>query len=88
MTMSDNRPFPDVSEENSEQADAGTQANDVADDALGRTSDLSEESEHGGRSNPAQIIPDDVPDLVDKLNEMDRSGWIDEGAAYEIVIWR
>ena len=80
MTMSDNRPFPDESEENSEQADAGTQANDVADDALGRTSDLSEESEHGGRSNPAQIIPDDVPDLVDKMNKMDRSGWIDEGA--------
>ena len=32
MTMSDNRPFPDESEENSEQADAGTQANDVADE--------------------------------------------------------
>ncbi|CAM5456052.1 hypothetical protein ACFSUK_23775 [Sphingobium scionense] len=84
MTLPDNRPFPDDSpdnsEENSEQADTGTQANDVADDALGRTSDLSEESEHGGRTNPAQIIPDDVPDLVDKMNEMNRSGRIDEGA--------
>ena len=80
MTTSNDRPFPDEIEENSEQADAGTQANDVADDALGRTSDLSEESEHGGRPNPAQIIPDDVPDLVDKMDEMNSSGRIDEGA--------
>lgn len=72
--------LPPIDEENSEQADSGSQANDVADDALGRTSDLSEESEHGGRPNPAQIIPDDVPDLVDKMTEMNRSGWIDEGA--------
>lgn len=75
------RPTPDREmEENKEQAEAGTQAQDVADDARARSTDLAEESEHGGRTNPAQIIPDDVPDLVDKMNEMDRSGRIDMDA--------
>lgn len=75
------RPTPDREmEENKEQAEAGTQAQDVADDARARSTDLSEESEHGGRTNPAQTIPDDVPDLVDKMNEMNRSGRIDMDA--------
>ncbi|MES2176158.1 MAG: hypothetical protein V4523_19770 [Pseudomonadota bacterium] len=75
------RPTPDREmEENKEQAEVGTQAQDVADDARTRSTDLSEESEHGGRTNPAQIIPDDVPDLVDKMNEMNRSGRIDMDA--------
>lgn len=75
------RPTPDHEyDENKEQAEAGTQAQDVADDARARTTNLSEESEHGGRTNLAQIIPDDVPDLVDKMNEMNRSGRIDMDA--------
>lgn len=75
------RPTPDRDiEENKEQAEAGTQAQDVADDARSRSTDLSEDSERGGRTNPAQIIPDDVPDLVEKMNEMDRSGHIDMDA--------
>jgi hypothetical protein len=75
------RPTPDRDyEENSEQAEAGTQAQDVADDARARSTDLTQESERGGRTNPAQIIPDDTPDLVDKMNEMDRSGRIDMDA--------
>lgn len=75
------RPIPDADfDENSEQADAGTQAQDVADDARRAGHDLSEDSVHGGRTNPAQIIPDDVPDLVDKMNEMNSSGRIDFGA--------
>jgi len=76
-----NRPTPDREmEENKEQAEAGTQAQDVADDARAAATDLAEESEHGGRTNPVQIIPDDVPDLVDKMNEMNRSGRIDMDA--------
>lgn len=66
-------------ETNSEQADEG-QAQDVAEDARVVNTDLSEESEHGGRPNPAAVIPDDTPDLVDKMNEMVRSGHIDNDA--------
>lgn len=73
-------PLPPVNEDNSEQADSGTQANDVADDARLRQTSLNEETERGGRSNRAQIIPDDTPDLVDKMNEMHRSGHIDNDA--------
>lgn len=78
------RPAPDDDlppiEDNSEQDESGTQAQDIADDALLRTSDLSEDSERGGRPNPAQIIPDDTEDLVEKMNAMDRSGRIDMDA--------
>lgn len=73
-------PLPPINEENSEQADSGTQANDVADDARLRQTSLNEETERGGNPNPAQIIPDDTPDLVDKMNEMHRSGHIDNDA--------
>ena len=65
--------------DNREQDDEG-QAQDVAEDALNRDTDLSEDSEHGGRTNPAQIIPDDVPDLVDRMDGMLRSGIIDNDA--------
>jgi len=63
---------------NREQQDEG-QANEVADDARSGAGGLSE-SRHGGHTNPAQILPDDVPDLVDKMNEMIRSGHIDNDA--------
>ncbi|WP_311269341.1 hypothetical protein [Sphingobium sp. WCS2017Hpa-17] len=81
MAPSQPPPTPDRDyEENSEQAEVGTQAQDVADDARARSTDRAGESEHGGRTNPAQIIPDDTPDLVDKMTEMDRSGRIDMDA--------
>jgi hypothetical protein len=67
-------------DENSEQADSGAQAQDVADDARVRGLDLSEDSERGGRPNPAQIIPDDTEDLVEKMEAMNRSGRIDMDA--------
>ena len=72
--------FPDQPEENSEQSDAGAQAQDVADDARFRFTDLSEDSERGGRPNRAQIIPEDTPDLVERMEEMNRSGRIDTDA--------
>lgn len=74
-------PIPDNDiDDNAEQSEAGTQAQDVAESARTRVTDLSEDSERGGISNPAQIIPDDVPDLVDTMNAMNRSGRIDMDA--------
>jgi hypothetical protein len=66
-------------DDNSEQRDDG-QAQDVATDALLRGTDLSEDSEKVSRRDPGDLIPDDVPDLVDKMNEMNRSGRIDNDA--------
>lgn len=79
------RPTPDLVPDtdidaNAEQADAGTQAQDVAQDARNRAGDMAEDSERGGTPNPAQIIPDDTPDLVERMNDMDRSGRIDMDA--------
>jgi hypothetical protein len=75
------RPTPDSEiEENSEQAEAGTQAQDVAADARARSTDLSEDSERGGRANVAQVMPDDTEDLVEKMEAMNRSGRIDMDA--------
>jgi hypothetical protein len=65
--------------DNDEQRDAD-QAQDVADDAMDVDTDSYEESEHGGRSNPGAVMPDDVPDLVDTMNQMVTSGRIDNGA--------
>ena len=74
-------PNDDIAPEldNDEQRDAD-QAQDVADDAMMLDGDLSEESEHGGRSDPGAVMPDDVPDLVDTMNQMVTSGRIDNGA--------
>lgn len=72
--------FPEVLEENFEQDDSGAQAQDVADDARVRATDLSEDSVRGGAANPAQLIPDDTPDLVERMNDMNRSGRIDMDA--------
>lgn len=71
--------IPPQTEENDEQRDEG-QAQDVAADALARATDLSEDSERGGHPNPAQIIPDDTPDLVERMEGMVRSGRIDNDA--------
>ncbi len=72
--------YNDPDAQNSQQEEAGTQAQDVADDARNADGDLSEDSERGGTSDPAQIIPDDVPDLVEKMEDMIRSGRIDMGS--------
>jgi hypothetical protein len=69
----------DTDAENSEQRDEG-QAQDVADDARLRGTDLSEDSEKGGNADWTQLTPDDTPDLVDRMDEMIRSGRIDNDA--------
>jgi hypothetical protein len=76
---------PDINDpdaQNSEQDDAESQAQTVAEDALfrGDRAREGEETEHGGRSNPAQVTPDDAQDLVDHMTDMDRSGRIDMDA--------
>lgn len=80
MDRPDAQQFPDLTEDNAEQAEAGTQANDVADDARALGTDMSEDSERGGMPNPAQVIPDDTPDLVERMEDMVRSGMIDHDA--------
>lgn len=77
MDQKDKNSFPDPIEDNDEQRDEDAQAQTVADDAHARSTDLSEDSERGGRPNPAQILPDDTPDLVERMEEMNRSGHID-----------
>ena len=77
MDQNEKDRFPDTIEENDEQRDEGSQAQTVTDDARVRSTDLSEDSERGGRTNPAQIIPDDTPDLVERMEGMNRSGHID-----------
>ena len=74
------RPGDDGASEwvNREQLDEG-QAQDVAEDARHGGPGLAD-STHGGKTNPAQILPDDVPDIVDRMNEMVRSGRIDNDA--------
>ncbi|MBO9498073.1 MAG: hypothetical protein J7496_03410 [Novosphingobium sp.] len=72
---------PDV--ENSEQNEAGTQAQDLAEEALhpeevlGRSS---AESESGYDQADDDLVPRDVPDLVDTMNDMVQSGRIDRSA--------
>ncbi len=77
---------PDINDpdaQNAEQDDEASQAQDVAEDALEegyRPREGEGETEHGGRTNPAQIIPDDTQDLVDIMKHMDTSGEIDMDA--------
>lgn len=67
---------------NSEQDDEAAQAQTVSDDAIRVIPDreAAQESEHGGSTNPAQIDPDDAQDVVDHMNQMERSGRIDMDA--------
>ena len=74
---------PKTAPDNREQDDEGAQAQTVAGDALeGATTDgdPGEDSDHGGTTNPAQIIPDDSQDVVDHMEQMESSGIIDMDA--------
>jgi len=72
----------DPDEQNAEQEDSGSQAQDVAEDALRRPwrSREGAGTSHGDKADPTQILPDDTPDLVDRMTDMDRSGRIDMDA--------
>ena len=76
-------PIPDAPTDNREQDDESAQAQTVADDAIRGIPDArvkNEESAHGGTTNPAQIVADDEQDVVDHMEQMERSGQIDMGA--------
>lgn len=70
---------PGDREDNREQQDEG-QAQDVAEDALHPDRAMGGGSVRGSPANPAQIIPDDVPDLVETMERMLASGRIDNDA--------
>lgn len=73
-------PEKDAPEENDEQRDEG-QAQDVAADARNTPPGPGPaDSRHGGHADPGRILPDDVPDLIDRMKEMVRSGRIDNDA--------
>ncbi len=74
--------YNDPDAQNSEQDDEGAQAQEVAEEALkqGYRAREGQGSEHGGKTNPGQVIPDDVQDVVDHMEDMDRSGRIDMDA--------
>lgn len=73
--------FNDPDLENSEQNEEGTQAQDIAEDALNATEgDDALDSESGSHAAADDLVPRDVPDLVDNLKNMVRSGRIDMGA--------
>jgi hypothetical protein len=63
---------------NREQEDED-QAQDVAEDARHRGTQSLQDSDHA-EGNIGAVMPDDVPDLIDKMNEMVTSGHIDNGA--------
>lgn len=67
---------------NAEQEDEAAQAQTLADDSIRGFSDRQSgaESEHGGSTNPAQIGANDAQDVVDHINQMERSGRIDMDA--------
>lgn len=76
---------PDINDpeaQNAEQEDSGAQAQQVAEEAREDAfrHRRSAGSGHGGHTNPAQLIPDDVQDLVDHMKDMDASGRIDMDA--------
>lgn len=74
--------FNDPDRQNAEQDESGTQAQDVAADALAdpARSTRDEATEHGGRPDPAALVPDDTQDVVDHMTDMARSGRIDMDA--------
>lgn len=82
MTQEDNGKPSEINDpdaQNAEQVDETAQAQEIAEEVLHepfrqrRTHD----STHGGGTSRSQLIPDDVPDLVDRMKEMDNSGRID-----------
>ena len=79
----DFRPNDRLQSDHEEQEDESAQAQTVADDAirgLASAQVQNEDSEHGGTTNPAQITPDDEQDVVDHMQQMQRSGRIDMDA--------
>lgn len=76
LDVADDRP------DNQEQYDEQSQAHNVSEAALHRTTAFpgSEDSNKPDTENIAAITPDDTPDLIDTMEQMQSSGHIDYGA--------
>ncbi len=72
--------FNDPDAQNAEQSEAGTQAQDVANDALAGGTGSALDSERVQADDPGELLPDDTPDLIDHMNDMLQSGRIDMDA--------
>ena len=74
--------FNDPDIQNSEQNEDGTQAQDIAEEALSFDAEEDDvlESSAAPQTDPTDIVPRDVPDLVDNIKNMLHSGQIDMGA--------
>lgn len=78
--MTDRKPEEPAPETvNFEQEDAGTQAQDVADDALDRATSVLGLSDTEKVPTGDEAV-DEVPDLIDRMEQMDSSGMIDMSA--------
>lgn len=76
--MADTRDTNSNGTTNQSQQEA-PQAQDIAEEALHRSDDPSEDSERGG-SDGISVVPQDEQDLVDHMNQMVQSGHIDRSA--------
>lgn len=65
---------------NREQEDAQAQTQTVADDAIRGLADEQVDSESAPSGDAGEIVPDDAQDIVDRMNQMERSGVIDYDA--------
>jgi len=73
--------YNDPDRQNAEQEESGSQAQDVAADALADPARLADvETEHGGRADRTSLTPDDEQDVVDHMTDMVNSGRIDMDA--------
>ncbi|GGB71472.1 hypothetical protein [Blastomonas aquatica] len=75
----DNSDLNDSSDTINQSQQDDSSANNVAEDAMHKDRDPSEDSEKGG-SEGLSVVPQDEPDLVDRMDQMVSSGHIDRGA--------
>lgn len=73
-------PKPDVPEDFNREQDEESQAPDIEAELRDGVRDEQGQTERPYYDDPGAILPDDVPDLVDKMNEMFVSGRIDNDA--------
>ena len=73
-------PKSDIPEDYNREQDEESQAPDIEAERREGKSDFQGETDRPHYDDPGAILPDDVPDLVDKMDEMFVSGRIDNDA--------
>ena len=79
MTREQNSNQSNSNQSQRDDAQAQKVAAEAQRDTKAKREDVAE-SRHGGRTDPAQIIPDDAQDTVDHMKQMAESGRIEGGA--------